>query len=176
MSLNGVLLRWLHSLPKSLAIRLTKFMLMPVVQKGIKLSGKIKESAEPSGSRLLCYRLQREPGRMVIYLRNYLYIFSEYDIYTMCEGTGMMHANMNTHMSWHKFRGQKTTSHVGPYLPPCLRHSLWFAVAYTRLASIEVLVPQVCSSVPVCVGCGFWGFKFSSSCLPGKDFTHWATS
>lgn len=86
-------------MPKSLAIRLTKFMLMPVVQKDIKLSGKIKESAEPSGSRLLCYRLQIEPGRTVIYLRNDLYIFSEYNIYTMCEGTGMMHANMSTHMA-----------------------------------------------------------------------------
>lgn len=45
---------------KSLAVRLTKFMLMPDVQESIKLSGKIKVSAEPSGFMLLCYRLQIE--------------------------------------------------------------------------------------------------------------------
>lgn len=171
-----MLLTWFHSLPKSLVIRLTKFILLLVVQKGIKLSGKIKDSAAPSGSWLLCYRLQIEPGRTAIYLRNDLYIFSVYNTYIMCEGTGMMHVNMSTHMSWHKFRCQRTPSSVGPYLLPCLRHSLWFAVAYTRLASIEVLVPQMCSSVRVCVGCWFWGFKLWSSCLPGKGFTHWATS
>lgn len=39
---------------KSPAVRVTKFMLMPDVQEGIKLSGQIKVSAALSGLMLLC--------------------------------------------------------------------------------------------------------------------------